>query len=342
MNRLIWKLIVILAGLSTVLATVSAAQTTYSIRRLQAPGATFTDTLGGVNNVGQVAGNFISHGVPHAYLWTNGTFKVLGLGTARNLNVHGSVVGVSAATNHATLWSNGQTRDLGALSSRDSSVALGINDNGVVVGFDTHNPTGNTLPFEWRVSTGMVRLPNLGGSHSEANGVNSLGKIVGWSEGLTGSRISVTWKNGVLSEFAVPQTPQPTPSKITNSNETIVQSTTTAGSFAIDLRIAVSGFSIQPLPSFTNIVAMDISNQGTVVGYDFDSQGNSRPFVCLNSRQVFDLNTLISPVAQTHWVLQVAQGVNDHGQIVGFGTFNGVNSGFLLTPIGTIANPSCF
>jgi len=43
-----------------------------------------------------------------------------------------------------------------------------------------------------------------------------------------------------------------------------------------------------------------------------------------------DLNDLLSP--NSGWVLHVALGINDFGQIVGWGEHNGQTLGFLLTP----------
>jgi hypothetical protein len=45
---------------------------------------------------------------------------------------------------------------------------------------------------------------------------------------------------------------------------------------------------------------------------------------------MLDLNSLIP--ANSGWVLQFANGINDQGQIVGEGTLNGQAEGFLLTP----------
>jgi probable HAF family extracellular repeat protein len=45
---------------------------------------------------------------------------------------------------------------------------------------------------------------------------------------------------------------------------------------------------------------------------------------------MLDLNNLIP--SGSGWVLQVANGVNDGGQIVGNGTIGGQTHGFLLTP----------
>ncbi len=44
-----------------------------------------------------------------------------------------------------------------------------------------------------------------------------------------------------------------------------------------------------------------------------------------------DLNTLISP--SSGWTLTAAGGMNDLGEIAGYGTIGGVTHAFLLTPV---------
>lgn len=45
---------------------------------------------------------------------------------------------------------------------------------------------------------------------------------------------------------------------------------------------------------------------------------------------VYDLNTLLPP--DTGWVLNEADDINNSGQIIGYGTYNGQQAAFLLTP----------
>src|SRR5262249_55036951 len=73
--------------------------------------------------------------------------------------------------------------------------------------------------------------------------------------------------------------------------------------------------------------AAAINASGQVVGYLFDSAGRSA-FVWENG-VLYDLNKLIP--ANSGWVLTQAQGINNSGQIVGFGTLNGHQRGFLLS-----------
>jgi hypothetical protein len=44
-----------------------------------------------------------------------------------------------------------------------------------------------------------------------------------------------------------------------------------------------------------------------------------------------DLNDLIS--ADSGWLLEIAHGINDVGQIAGVGTFNGLQQAFIATPV---------
>ena len=46
--------------------------------------------------------------------------------------------------------------------------------------------------------------------------------------------------------------------------------------------------------------------------------------------QVFELQALLS---STGWSITSATGINNSGQIVGFGTFNNETHGFILTPV---------
>ncbi len=52
----------------------------------------------------------------------------------------------------------------------------------------------------------------------------------------------------------------------------------------------------------------------------------------------FDLNTLL--VDGGGWTLQSAEGINDRGQIVGYGQFGGQTRAYLLTP--AVPEPSGF
>ena len=77
------------------------------------------------------------------------------------------------------------------------------------------------------------------------------------------------------------------------------------------------------LPGATQSNATGINDNGQVVG------NSGGPFL-YSDGVMTNLNSLISP--SSGWVLQQANGINDAGQFTGYGTFDGQQEAFLLTP----------
>lgn len=73
-----------------------------------------------------------------------------------------------------------------------------------------------------------------------------------------------------------------------------------------------------------------INNSGTVVGFGTTRANDYHAFISTNGGKMQDLNKLIPQ--RTGWVLGEADGINDAGRIVGYGTIGGQSHAFLLTP----------
>lgn len=76
--------------------------------------------------------------------------------------------------------------------------------------------------------------------------------------------------------------------------------------------------------------AISMNDSGAVVGT------SANRAVCWQDGQIYDLNNLIVP--NSGWVLIEANSINDAGDIVGLGQYDGVDTPFFLTPGGGITS----
>ncbi len=133
--------------------------------------------------------------------------------SAQAINELGWIVGSSLAEvspgqnqTRATLWKPDGTRvNLGMLEipgqSNNTSVALGVNDVGTIVGY-FGNPLAFSRAFYWTEATGMVDLGAPGGRSSFANDVNDSGYIVGYASfAAAPQQRAYLWYQGVAYDL---------------------------------------------------------------------------------------------------------------------------------------------
>jgi probable HAF family extracellular repeat protein len=82
------------------------------------------------------------------------------------------------------------------------------------------------------------------------------------------------------------------------------------------------------LPGDDSAAPTGINDSGDLVGWSAGE--NLRAFLYSNHK-LYDLKALVS--ANAGWTLEIAFSINNQGQIVGVGTLDGAQRGFLLTPI---------
>ncbi len=199
-------------------------------------------------------------------------------------------------------------RSLGTLGG-NLSQASGLNDSGEVVGWSVTKDR-NTRAFRWNEEHGMVDLGTLGGNRSLANAINRDGTIVGQSETAEGKT-----QAALFEENEVRRLPSlgGTWSLASDINE-------------VGVIVGQAEAPRTALPAFAQR-AFEIGSRFILSGFPRDKalaivwEGNTPN----------DLNQLIPKEAG--WdSLSAATGLNDKGQIVGFGRKNGHIHGFLLTP----------
>jgi len=170
-----------------------------------------------INNSGQIAGYFIlTNSFYNAFLYSNGSMQDLGtLGgnqsQAWGINNSGQVVGQSingSRTSHAFLYTGGSMQDLGTLKySTDTSIAYGINNNGVIVGADP------TISHAFVYANGtmtdlntLIAPVNSGWTLQDACAINDSGQIAGYGVNPAGqvhafvlNPISSQWQDTITA-----------------------------------------------------------------------------------------------------------------------------------------------
>lgn len=306
-----------------------------------------------------------------------GTFGTDGI--AYSVNSSGYTVGYSTAqTQRAFLWhdDNGNgVSDAGELQNflpaGASGVAYDINDNNRVVGVSDASG-GNSLgdsPFVWDATNGLQPLPTppAGISPTRAQGINNAGTIAAWavvSLPPSAPTHAFVLKNNSYIDLGTLDNTTPSTSsfawRISEDGHVVGYSQTPSINATIPIHPFVwfdananntsDAGEMKDLGTLsgTNAYAFDINASGYVVGkseitvgstdthayvwHDDNANGANDP------GEMKDLNGQFSDATWT--TLVEANGINDGGQIVGWGTkSNGETHAFLLTPTGFTPPP---
>jgi probable HAF family extracellular repeat protein len=192
----------------------------------------------------------------------------------------------------------------------------GINNRGEIVGTYTRDPYRS----DWTAfiySNGVVKPLTFGPrDFSAANAINDFGVAVGFSAG----RAAVFSGDDVI------------PLDFASSAEAINNRGSIVGVMGARPFLYRDGVvtDIGLLPGDESAGPTAINNFDMVVGTSRISWDETRPFVYQDGA-LYDLNDLIQP--RGHWVLSVANDINDRGEIVGYGMHKGVMRAFRLTPM---------
>jgi probable HAF family extracellular repeat protein len=259
---------------------------------------------------------------------------------AHGVNAAAHVTGFATLSNghyRAFLYSDGEMFDIGTLSG-DFSAATGLNDAGQVVGF-SYGASGDEHGFLWTpvepngTVGSMIDVGTLGGEYSEALGVNAQGVVVGYAYTLQGAFHAYRYAAGAMTDLGTLGGSYSRANAI-NASGKIVGQAYLPGNFQAHACVW-DGAAATDLGSlhgpYSEALAIDSSGKH-IVGKANVPGG---PFlvdhaVLWTHGTITDINTVIP--AGSGWVLQVAEGLNDAGQIVGQGELNGEARGFLLTP----------
>jgi probable HAF family extracellular repeat protein len=344
------------------------AQTqTYTVTELTTPTGAFVQ--GGNNRHEFVGGTLTSPET--AVLWTSPTtpttLSPLGSGgsgaLAYAINDAGQTVGVSledAMHPHATFWQGNTAKDLGTLPGYRGSGAFAINGTGAAAGYGVsltavdieNNPVTHAFSFD---NGTVTDLGTLGGSSSVANGINSNGQIVGWSNIPSDTNPpthATLWNSGVLTDLGTLGGENSFAMAINDAgvvvgeadlpglnvaNNTIGHAVMWKNGLAKDLGVLGTG---------TQSSAYAVNSSGDAVGISDTLPNNGDPrdvqhAVLWSKGQIVDLNTKLPAALQAEVVLEYAQTIADDGSIIAEArnqtTPNCCTRVFLLTPVAPLA-----
>jgi probable HAF family extracellular repeat protein len=293
-----------------------------------------------INNAGQIAGALSMPGGPdHAALYAGGNVTDLGifgggLSFANAINEAGMITGTTilGGQAHAFLYGATGTLDLGA-----GTYGLGINNHGDVAG-QKYKGDGAYVGFFYSGGT-LSEISNLGtGTTGLANDINDAGKIVGESNinpEFHAPFHPYLYRNGVLRDLGTLGGFENNSAQVINNAGLIAgYSTTSTGLNAFTYQYGelrdVGGF------GSLDLSVGDINEHGVFVGSASNDAG-ALGYAYLHGKLV-DLNTLIDPASG--WQISSASGINDLGQIVGYGCGNAGCGAVRLDLAGAIPEPA--
>jgi len=322
------------------------------------PGMPFTSAWQQtINNEGVIAGyaNASADDIANStffgdssFLWQNSTITPLpGLPgaidtIAFSLNNKGQVVGRSTPAgegSHAVLWDHGVIQSLPLLPGDVRGGALMINDRGQAVGFSRNPALGVRHAALWYKGT-VSQLPPLpgGGAFDEGLGINEIGQIVGWSGPASGLEHIALWDKDGVHDLGTLGGDWGEAVAINNKGQIVGTSVTASN--ALEPFLWENGVltDLGVLAGDEGGVALGINKQGQIVGVSGTSivngqQGNiyTSHAVLWENGLMIDLQTKIP--TGFGWTITSANGINDFGQIVAQGVYNGILRAVLLTPI---------
>ena len=321
--------LLVVAAIGFALLSVETARaTSYDISPLSSFARAY-----GIGPNGEVVGSSgfgWSMGSNRGLIWTaNNGAQDLGVQAsssyAMSLSSSGAVAGYGSTG--AFLWTPSDgVRSLGSAGSR----AYGINASGQVVGVSSNTAT------LWSSSSmqGLGTLP--GGTTSTAVAINTSGSVVGYAGTATGPHAFLWTTGGGMQDLGVMSGGSASAATgINDAGQVIGYGGNFVSTSRAFLWTVTGGFQdIGALPGDTFSYAKGINNNGEIVGYSNAGWGTADHPYLWSHGSLIDLNTLLP--SGSPWVLNQATAINDLGQIIGIGSYNGTSSVFFLTQVSEV------
>ncbi len=345
------------------LSACGAAAQTYTVTDLGALTGFTSSYADDNNNQGQITGcsdNSTPPTVPcatnipsEALLWSsNGDMQPLGhlsdndMSIGYVVNDSGQVVGFSGYSNngngHGFSWTlNGGMVDLGTLSGGNAySVAAAITSKGVIAGESLK--TGGDVDVVLWTSSGGGKYQIQDESHLPkapycyAYDINEKLAVTGVAYfNYSGTRYhGFLWSQAKGWHELLPLPGGKLSEGIWMTDAGVIAGLSTSAKYPNGVSVYWDAKGkitpIGTLPGGDRSSPGYISNSEEVLGQSTVSGGDNHAYIWTKKSGMQDLNNKIPK--NSGWDLHHASSINKKGEIVGYGTINGVDHGFLLTP----------
>jgi probable HAF family extracellular repeat protein len=307
-------------------------------------GCSDTQTVTNYPCTGLVPGQHAFYWSPSGKMHDLGTLPGATVSGAIGINDSGTVVGYSNVKGHvatdfvAVQWSAaGTITRLGTLSGGASSAAFEINSAGEIAG-DSFLASGIVNATSWT----NKKIKNLGSLKNAiftaGLDINDNGEIVGesvFSYGPPFTSSGFLWNGSKMINLGTLKGGDTSMANAINSSGVIVgqaNGTATLGNWhAVLWNTSQKIQDLGILAGGTYSVAFAINDSNVVVGYANTSDNAPHAIIWTSNAGMQDLNSLIP--GHPAWTLINANAINNAGQITGYGSKNGHNHAFVLTPV---------
>jgi probable HAF family extracellular repeat protein len=161
-------------------------------------------------------------------------------------------------------------------------------------------------------------------------GINALGQVVGNNQGMSNPYLwTPSVPNGTTGSFTILRQSTGHAYAINASGQVVGDYSDSTGGGAFLWTPSIPNGTTGTFLNIGSGSAKAINASGQVVGA---SLGHAFLY---SGGVMEDLNDLLDPITGAGWVLEGATGINASGQIVGWGSHNGQETSFLLTPMPT-------
>ena len=323
---------------------ITRANSEYQVQGLGIPSGGTASAALAINSTGDAVGYAAVGGYSQGLLFSGGGYSITLSPGGTNwvntaINDSGQIAGYGADSSGysiAFVVSSGNISDIGSLSGplgNPTSQGSGIDSAGDVVGNSGTN-AGTTNAFLYPAGGTMIDLATLGGSSSYATGISANGQyIVGYSGTSANQNHAFLYSTASqsMSDLGTLGGSASYALAVNNSGHVVGYSTTVSSSDSH--AFLYNGTTMEDLGDPNNLgsYATAINSSDIVVGYYAVAGGGTLAFVD-SGGTLAALNSLLT--ANSGWNLEAATGINDSGDIVGYGTNpNGQIEAFELTPV---------